>query len=50
MSEPLERFIIPFDSIGYELRPSANLRGMARTVKKQTTKVMGWDIKMVKRK
>jgi len=41
--------MIPFDSIGYELRPSANLRGIARTVKKQTTKVMGWDIKTVKK-
>ena len=49
MSQSVERFIIPFNSIGYELRPSATLRGMARTVKKQTKKVMGWDIDTVKK-
>ena len=49
MSELVERFIIPLNSIGYELRPSATMRGMARTVKKQTNKVMGWDIDTLKK-
>ena len=45
----MERFIIPFNSIGYELRPSASARGFLRTVKKVTQEVMGVDIDTVKK-
>jgi len=43
MSVAVERFLVPFDNIGYELRPSATVRGMLRTVKKITNETMGWD-------
>jgi len=49
MSQSVERFIIPFNSIGYELRPSATARGFHRTVKKVTKEVMGLDIDTVKK-
>ena len=43
MSVVVARFLIPFDNIGYELRPSATARGILRTVKKITNETMGWD-------
>jgi len=49
MSQSVERFIIPFNSIGYELRPSATARGFLRTVKKVTKEVMELDIDTVKK-
>jgi len=43
MSVVVARFLIPFDNIGYELRPSATARGILRKVKKITNETMGWD-------
>ena len=49
MSQSVERFIIPFNSIGYELRPSATARGMIGTMRKAANEVMGLDIDTVKK-
>ena len=43
MSVVVARFLIPFDNIGYELRPSATARGILRKVGKITNETMGWD-------
>ena len=49
MSQSVERFIIPYNSIGYELRPSITVRDMLGTVRKAANEVMGLDIDTVKK-
>jgi len=49
MSVVVGRFLIPLDHIGYELRPSATVRGILRTVKKITNETMGWDPTQLKK-
>ena len=49
MNEPLNRFIIPYNSIGYELRPSLSARGFIGKVGKAGMELMGLDIDTVKK-